>query len=101
MRVASTIQSPPYTVEDRALLAGLAMYESGLCPGCKQPTAIAWHSEMDGWYDDGVDKFVCHACTARADGDKKKATYVLARHTRDLHKDPLPPFVLGVTTTDS
>lgn len=93
------IQSPPYTREDRGLLEGLAAHEAGLCPGCRQPTAVAWHSDMDGYYE--ADKFVCHACLARADGDKGRATYVLTRHTRDMHADPLPPFVLGVTTTDS
>lgn len=53
---------------------------------------------MDGFFE--ADRFVCHACTARRDDDKK-AIYVLAKHTRDLHAKPLSPFRLGVTTTDS
>lgn len=101
-RATSAIQSPPYTREDRGLLAGLKAYEAGLCPGgCGQPTAIAWHSDMDGWYQ--ADRFVCHACTARR-GDDKKAVFVLARYGDDMrpgHVEQLPEFVLGVTTTDS
>lgn len=97
-RVLRVIQSPAYTVEDRALLTGLGVYEDSLC-NCGIPREIAWHSEMDGWFDN-VDHYVCHACTARR-GDDKKAIYVFARHSRDLRTSPLPPFQLGVTTSDS
>ncbi|MDN4173915.1 hypothetical protein QWY28_13220 [Nocardioides sp. SOB77] len=74
----------------------LAAYEGQLCPGCRQPIALAWHSDMDGYYD--AESYVCHACTARSDSDEK-TRWVIAHHTRDLDANPVPPFVLGVTTT--
>lgn len=94
--MVSAIQSPAYTPEDRALLLGLAQYEAGLCHGCKQPREIAWHAEMDGWYE--TESFVCHACTARS-ADGHKAVYRVALDSRDPSAPALPPFVLGETTT--
>jgi hypothetical protein len=94
-RVVSAIQSPSYTPEDTALLMALEKYEAGLCK-CGWPRSIAWHSEMDGWFDG--EAFVCHACSAVAD---RQVIYSIARDTWPSEKGPLPPFVLGVTTTDS
>lgn len=97
LQVTSTIQSPAYTAEDRALLTGLRTYEAELCR-CGVPRSVAWHSEMDGFFE--ADRFVCHACTAKS-GSEKKVIYSLARDTRDPAKGDLPPFVLGMTTSDS
>lgn len=90
-RVTSTVTSPPFTPEDRALLAGYAVYEQTLCPGCGQPRHEAWHSDMDGYYETQL--IVCHACTAKRDDDEK-TRYQLVWSTRDLAATPLPPFVL-------
>lgn len=95
-RPTQHIGSPAYTAEDRGLLLGLHKWESGLCPGCKQPRDVAWHSDMDGHYD--AHTYVCHACTAR-DGGAKNVTYTIAATDRDFTAKPLPPFELGVTTT--
>lgn len=97
-RPTSTIASPEWTPEDRALLMGLELYESQLCR-CGYPRAIAWHSEMDGWFghDGEPDKYVCHACTARNDG--QQVVYTVALDTRPDDHDPLPPFQFGATTT--
>jgi hypothetical protein len=97
-RPVSAIQSPGWTPEDHALVLGLAKYEDELCR-CGFPKTLAWHSEMDGWFecDTQVDQFVCHACTARNDG--KQVTYVRIRNTRPDDQGEIPPFVLGTTTT--
>lgn len=95
--MTSTISSPPFTVEDRALLQALLMYESSLC-ACGIPRSVAWHSDMDGEFE--ADQYVCHACTARR-GTEQKVIYAFARNTRSAAKPSLAPFVLGVTTSDS
>lgn len=59
---------------------------------------MAWHSDMDGDYQAEV--YVCHACTA-IQGGEEKVRYPVVRTGRDFTARPLPPFVLGVTTTDS
>lgn len=92
-RVTRQVHGPLYTPEDRALLAGLSAYEDSLCGGCSEPIAVAWHSEMDGWYDG--DGFVCHACSAKAGHE---VAYAIVRNTRPDSKGPMPPFVLGETT---
>lgn len=96
-RPTSTIASPAWTPEDRALLMGLELYESSLCR-CGYPRSVAWHSEMDGWFgDDGeAEKYVCHACSAL---HGQQVAYPLAMNTRPADADPLPPFRLGATTT--
>ncbi|GAW54748.1 hypothetical protein [Nocardioides sp. PD653] len=58
---------------------------------------MAWHSDMDGDYEASV--YVCFACTAREGGDEK-VKYAVPRVTRDFAARPLPPFRLGLTTTD-
>lgn len=93
-RVTRTISGPPYTHEDHALLAALKAYDANLCPGCKVPVSEAWHSDMEGWYEPGG--YVCHSCTARAGHE---VAYQHSHDTRDHAARPLPPFVLGVTTT--
>lgn len=72
---------------------GLESYESSLCR-CGLPLEVAWHSEMDGFYD--VDEVVCHACSARA-GREVAYTSGL-RSTRDP-STPMPAFVPGKTIT--
>ena len=62
-RVTSTVESPAWTDDDRALLLALADYEATLCPGCGEPKQHAWHSDLDGWYE--PEQLVCHACTAQ------------------------------------
>lgn len=95
-RVTQQIGSAAFTDEDRGLLLGLRKWEAGLCTGCHEPREIAWHSDMDGFYDGA--KYVCHACTAR-DGGERKVIYSIAKTSRDFEARPLPPFELGVTTT--
>lgn len=91
------IHGPPYTADDHALLAGLQDYERTLCPGgCGFPIDVAWHSDMDGWFDE-VHEYVCHACTARQDGRERKFPVVAT--SRDLVANPLPPFDFGSTVS--
>lgn len=94
-RATGTIQSPAYVGEDRALLRALKLYEDGLCGGCRFPVDVAWHSDMDGWFE--VEEYVCYACSARSP-DGPNVTRSMVRDVRPESK-PLPPFVLGVTTT--
>ena len=94
-RPTGTIHSPPFIAEDVALLSGLELYEQSLCR-CGHPKSVAWHSEMDGWFE--ADEYVCHACSAGKDGTDK-AVYTVTRNTRPADRPPLPPFVLGDTTT--
>lgn len=99
-RLTGAIASPPYTAEDHALLLGLGGYEATLCE-CGFPRHEAWHAEMDGWFEG--EGFVCHACTARlrvSDPEAKPVVYVMAHSTLPPEQQ-LPPFRLGVTTTDS
>lgn len=94
-RVTSTIASPAYTVEDQGLMLALEDYENELCR-CGQPRDVAWHSDMDGWFES--ESFVCHACSALRDDDEK-TKYHVVRDTRPDSSAPLAPFVLGQTTT--
>lgn len=95
-RPTSFIHSPAWVPEDVGLIAGLDMYESSLCR-CGHPKQLAWHSDMDGDFD--ATTFLCHACTAAAE-DGRKVKYTIAGTSRDFVARPLPPFRLGVTTTD-
>ena len=92
-RPTGTVASAPYVVEDHALLMALGAYEGDRC-GCGQPRAVAWHSEMDGWFEG--ESYVCHACSAQ---QGRKVVYTVAVDTRPPDRLVLPPFVLGVTTT--
>jgi len=92
-RPTRAIHSPEYTVEDRALLLGLSLYESRRCQ-CGEPRERAWHSEMDGWYV--ADEFVCLACSAR---QGREVAYTVMRDESPADM-PLPPFVLGKTTVE-
>jgi hypothetical protein len=92
-RVTRAVSSQPYTAEDHALLAALAEYEAGLCPGCRIPIEQAWHAGMDGWYDD--QGHVCHACSAH---HGRQIAYTRPVTDRDFAAKPLRPFVFGVTT---
>lgn len=87
------MQSPPYNREDRALLMALESYEASLCR-CGVPVTVAWHSEMDGYYE--ADDAVCHVCSAKAGRQVVYATNL--RNTRDM-SIPMPPFVPGKTIT--
>jgi hypothetical protein len=94
-RRTGELQSPAYTHEDRALLMGLESYEASLCR-CGVPKHVAWHSEMDGYYD--VDEVVCHACSAQ---QGRQVVYSpRLRSSRDEAKHgPMPEFVPGKTIT--
>jgi hypothetical protein len=92
-RPTGTIASPAYTPEDQALLMGLDMYEADLC-SCGHPRSVAWHTEMDGWFES--EGYKCFACTARNDG--KDVGYTVTKNTRPADKGPMPEFVLGKTT---
>lgn len=72
---------------------GLESYEASLCR-CGVPITVAWHSEMDGFYD--VDEVVCHPCSARAGRQVVYTTRL--RSTRDPAR-PMPEFVPGKTIT--
>lgn len=87
------IHSPAYTPEDSALLMALEVFEASLCD-CGWPKSVAWHSEMDGWFESK--SYLCHACTARAG---RQVIYATAHNTWPEGR-VLPEFVLGVTTTD-
>lgn len=102
-RVTRTVSSPSFVAEDRALLMGLELAEAAaqqLCR-CGQPIEVAWHAEMDGWWE--RQDFVCHACTALAPeperGPKEPVVHSRVVNTRPASKGPLPAFVLGVTTS--
>lgn len=103
-RVTSSVLVSPWTPEDNALLMGLSQYEETLCPGCKVPKHLAWHSELEGWFDDGV-AVVCHSCTARQPepegGKPRKPVVYRGAPQLDGAFDitTLPPFRLGETTT--
>lgn len=92
-RCTGTLQSPPYTGEDRALLMGLESWEASLCR-CGVPVQVAWHSEMDGYFE--ADQVVCHVCTARA--GRQVGYSANLRSTRDPAA-PMPAFVPGKTIT--
>lgn len=92
-RVTGAVQSPAYTAVDRAFLEGLEDYEATLCR-CGYPKSLAWHSDMDGDFEDPGEEAVCHACSAGAD---KPVSYRLRPTvTRDFEARPLPPFVPGI-----
>jgi hypothetical protein len=103
-RVTSSVQIMPWTPEDNALLLGLARYEESLCPGCGVPKHLAWHSELEGFWEHEVE-VICHACTAaqpEPDGGKQRPPVVYRSRPRvELEYDmaQLPPFVMGETTT--
>lgn len=100
-RPTGLIHAPDWTVEDRLLLMGFEAYEQLLCPGCKVPKALAWHSEMSGgWFK--ATKIVCHSCSAsRAEGDEVAyAITVDDRSEEQKARKPLPPFRIGETTTE-
>lgn len=93
-RPTGSVASPAFTPEDRALLLGLDLYEADLCR-CGQPRSIAWHTDMDGWYEHRTHK--CFACSAGSDHD---VVYGQVINTRPAD-NPLPPFVLGETTSSN
>lgn len=98
-RVTGTVEAPEWTEGDRAALLGLQAYESTLCPGCLLPKQVAWHSDMDGWFE--AESAVCLACTAKTGtGDAaQEQVYHLVHHTQsDLEVAALSPLELGVNT---
>lgn len=93
-RLLRTIESPAYVAEDHALLLGLDMYEKSLCPGCGWPRHVAWHADMDGWFEASSVK--CQACSAL---ESRPRLYHFTVDTRQDPDEPLTPFVLGLTTS--
>lgn len=74
-------------------MLALRLHHASLCPGCGQPKATAWHSDMDGWFD--VDLITCHACTrvqsvASGGADSHPKEYAVVTDTRDYVAKPLP-----------
>lgn len=70
------------------------------CPGpCGMPIRIAWHADMDGWFEGHQVK--CHACTAMQEDPSKPVIHRFAVDIRPADDRDLSPFVLGVTTADS
>lgn len=101
-RPTRVIESPAYVTEDHALLTGLAAYEDSLCR-CGVPKHIAWHADMDGWFE--TEPVKCHACTAMrvtSDGTTPEPViYHLVVDTRPADDRELTPFVFGLTTASS
>lgn len=101
-RPTGLVHSPTFTREDLGLILGWRHHRNTLCPGpCGLPRKVAWHSELEGWFDEGG-AVVCHACTAmQPEPPKGKAkrpvTYPLS--PVNTFTGDLPPFVLGETTT--
>lgn len=86
----------PWTEEDRALLLAYRAYRDSLCQGgCGQPSSLAHHWDMDGWFEaPGV---TCYACTARAQAERADSTEPVKPvelfgviNVRDFDKKPLP-----------
>lgn len=94
-RPTRVIDSPAYVTEDHALLAGLLAYEDSLC-SCGQPKHVAWHADMDGWFESESVK--CQACSVVAG---RPVIYHVVYDTRPEGDDPLSPFVLGLTTAST
>lgn len=72
-------------------------YRQTLCEGCGEPKDLAWHPDMDGWYE-VHHLFTCHSCTARARAISKSGEPVEPKtypgapiNTRDLKAEPLDP----------
>lgn len=92
------MESPAFTEEDRCLLLGLDAYEGSLCPGCDHPIELAWHSEMNGWFE--TDSYVCHSCTSKLEDQSKPTAYSIVRNTMPPDRvAALPAFELGETTS--
>lgn len=96
-RPTSSMTSPAWTEDDRALMLGLAAHETSLCPGCDQPRELAWHADAEGFYE--AHSFVCHACTAKAGGKQSIYTTLTAVPPADKVARFLP-FDLLTTTTE-
>lgn len=97
-RVTGQMQSPTWTEDDRALLLGLAEYESTFCPGgCGKLKEIAWHDYSQEEYV--AVRFMCHACTARQDGTPAVYSVITDGPSPDKAAK-FPPFELGKTTTE-
>lgn len=92
-RVTHHVTASAWTDEDRALMLAWRIYSDSLCRGCSQPVAIAWHPDMNGWYE--VDMVECQACSAverKVHGDEgKPREYPMVVDTRDYSAKPLPP----------
>ena len=96
-RVTRSVSGPLFTIEDHALLAALTVYEDTLCPGCNVLKVEAWHSDMEGWYDDRDDTaIVCHSCTAQ---QGREVSYGHVATSRDFTRKPLPAFDIDATVT--
>lgn len=96
-RPTGSVTSPPYTPEDQALLIALARWEQSLCTGCGHPRDIAWHADMEGWYD--AAEYVCHACTANS-RDGEQVVHRIVTSTYDpATGGVLRDFTLADTTT--
>ena len=102
-RVTRTVASPDWSEDDRTLAAALQWADDQECPGCHQPREIAWHSDMEGWYDPddknggGTIRLVCHGCSAK---HGHEVVYSIVHTSRDFEKNPIRvPFKLGSTTT--
>lgn len=101
-RQTGSYTSAAYTPEDQALLMGLQAHEHqvaqqqrghGTC-SCGWPIEVAWHSEMNGWLETAT--FMCEVCSVRKG---EEVGHTIVRDTRPPGHPPLPPFRLGVTTT--
>lgn len=98
-RPTGAIAAPAWTGEDRDLLIALRLHEEELCPGgCGELRTVAWHQELDGWYEsEPDDEWVCHACTAR---EGKQKVFARVRNTYPSDRlAALSPLEVGVNTT--
>lgn len=98
-RPTRVLEGPAYVSEDHALLFGLNLYEESLCPGrCGWPRHLAWHEDMDGWFEDHTVK--CQACTAMSEDPSKPVLFHYVVDTRPADDQDLSPFVVGLTTAN-
>lgn len=63
-----------WTTEDMEMVAALAAFEAGLCPGCGDPIAETTDPKNEERYD-VLDWVLCHKCVARELAARKHANH--------------------------
>lgn len=84
-RVASTIASPAWTEDDRALMLGLQMYEDHLCL-CGHPRERAWNPDLSGWVEHT--EYECAYCS-EAKGEQVKYRVPIDTFPEDQQLRPM------------
>lgn len=96
-RPSGHIEAREWTEDDRALLLALAEYESTLCTGCGQPKHLAWHADMEGWFE--AHSWVCHACTAQQGHEVSYSVPLVDKDLSAEKRNAMPEFDLMTTVT--